>query len=145
MATWRIFANIVSSGGRLSPRLVIFAFAACQQAIDTFSEIDTTPDSCNKAAMKRILIGVVLAAVLIVPTGSSGQLKKVRFSVSTIAVAELPFKLAQLKGFYREEGLDVEMILIRGAVGVQALIGKSVDYSSASGALVAAGVRGLDT
>lgn len=73
------------------------------------------------------------------------QLKKVRFSVSTIATTELPFKLAQLKGFYRDEGLEIEMILIRGAVGVQALVGKSVDYSSASGALVASGVRGIET
>ncbi len=73
----------------------------------------------------------------------SAQLKKVRFAVATIAISEVPFKVAQLKGFYREEGLDVEMILIRGAVGVQALIGGSVDYSSSSGAVIAAGVRGL--
>ena len=50
------------------------------------------------------------------------QLKKVRFAVATIAISEVPFKVAQLKGFYREEGLDVETILIRGAVGAPALI-----------------------
>ena len=36
----------------------------------------------------------------------------------TFAITEVPFKIAQAKGFYREEGLDVEMILIRGALGV---------------------------
>jgi hypothetical protein len=30
--------------------------------------------------------------------------------VAAIAISEVPFKVAQLKGFYREEGLDVEMI-----------------------------------
>ena len=35
------------------------------------------------------------------------QLKKIRFSNSAISISELPFKVAQLKGFYREEGLDV--------------------------------------
>ena len=73
----------------------------------------------------------------------SAQLKKIRFVVSAIAVTEVPFKIAQLKGFYREEGLDVEIILIRGALGAAALIGGSVDYSSAAGALIAAGVRGM--
>jgi NitT/TauT family transport system substrate-binding protein len=73
----------------------------------------------------------------------SAQLKKVRFSTTGISVSELPFKIAQLKGFYREEGLDVEMILIRGAVGMQALLGGSVDYTSASGSTIAAAVRGL--
>ena len=71
------------------------------------------------------------------------QLKKIRFSTTGISVSELPFKVAQLKGFWREEGLDVEMILIRGAVGMQALLGGSVDYMSASGSTIAAALRGL--
>src|SRR5262245_48186211 len=73
----------------------------------------------------------------------SAQLKKVRFSTIGISISDLPFKLAQLKGFWREEGLDVETILIRGAVGMQALLGGSVDYTSASGSTIAAAVRGL--
>jgi NitT/TauT family transport system substrate-binding protein len=77
------------------------------------------------------------------PAPILAQLKKVRFSTTGISISELPFKVAQLKGFYREEGLDVEVILIRGAVGMQALLGGSVDYTSASGSTIAAGVRGL--
>jgi ABC-type nitrate/sulfonate/bicarbonate transport system substrate-binding protein len=77
------------------------------------------------------------------PTQISAQLKKVRLAVGSISLAEIPFNVAKLKGFYREEGLDVDIILIRGALGVQALVGGSVDYSSSSGSVVAAGVRGL--
>jgi ABC-type nitrate/sulfonate/bicarbonate transport system substrate-binding protein len=73
----------------------------------------------------------------------AAQLKKVRFSTTGVSISELPFKVAQLKGFWREEGLDVETILIRGAVGMQALLGSSVDYTSASGSTIAAAVRGL--
>jgi NitT/TauT family transport system substrate-binding protein len=76
-------------------------------------------------------------------TPASAQLKKVRFAVGSISLAEIPFNVAKLKGFYREEGLDVDIVLIRGALGVQALVGGSVDYSSSSGSVVAAGVRGL--
>ncbi|HJX10740.1 MAG TPA: ABC transporter substrate-binding protein [Candidatus Binatia bacterium] len=73
----------------------------------------------------------------------SAQPKKVRFSVSAVSIAEVPFRIAQVKGFYRDEGLDPEFILIRGAVGMQALLGGSVDFTSASGSTVAAAVRGL--
>lgn len=76
-------------------------------------------------------------------TSASAQLKKIKLAVGSISLAEIPFNVAKLKGFYREEGLDVEIILIRGALGVQALVGGSVDYSSSSGSVVAAGVRGL--
>ena len=71
------------------------------------------------------------------------QLKKTRFSVAAPSIAEMPFRIAQTKGFYREEGLDVEVIFIRGAVGMQALLGGSVDFSSASGSTIAAAVRGI--
>jgi NitT/TauT family transport system substrate-binding protein len=96
----------------------------------------------SKMGKKSIFFFVALF-LTIVATPLSAQLKKVRFSTTGISVSELPFKIAQLRGFYREEGLDVEMILIRGAVGMQALLGGSVDYTSASGSTIAAAVRGL--
>jgi NitT/TauT family transport system substrate-binding protein len=94
--------------------------------------------------MRKTVIAV-FALLFLIGTSfpASAQLKKIRFSASSIAVTELQFKIAQLKGFYRDEGLDLETILIRGAVGLQALLGGSVDYSSAAGALIAGAVRGM--
>jgi len=88
-----------------------------------------------------LVLGILI--ILIGASSASAQLKKVRFSTTGVSISELPFKVAQLKGFWREEGLDVETILIRGAVGMQALLGGSVDYTSASGSTIAAAVRGL--
>lgn len=94
--------------------------------------------------MKKALMGIfALFSLILASSPAPAQLKKIRFSVSSIAITEVPSKIAQLKGFYREEGLEIEIILIRGAVGVQALIGGSVDYSSAAGAMIAAAVRGV--
>src|SRR5688572_550161 len=88
---------------------------------------------------------VLVASILFVIAASpaSSQLKKVRFSVSAASIAEVPFRIAHVKGFYRDEGLDVEVIMIRGAVGMQALLGGSVDYTSSSGSTIAAAVRGI--
>jgi ABC-type nitrate/sulfonate/bicarbonate transport system substrate-binding protein len=94
--------------------------------------------------MKKIGIGcfaLIFSIIAVSPV--LAQLKKIRFSTSSIAVTELQFRIAQVKGFYRDEGLDLETILIRGAVGIQALLGGSVDYSSAAGALIAGAVRGM--
>jgi NitT/TauT family transport system substrate-binding protein len=91
----------------------------------------------NCIAIAALVINLLVASSL------PAQLKKVRFSVSAASIAEVPFRIANVKGFYREEGLDVEVILIRGAVGMQALLGGSVDYTSASGSTIAAAVRGI--
>ena len=86
---------------------------------------------------------LIVVVFLIDAAPLPAQSKKIRFSTSAISISELPFRIAQIKGFWREEGLDVETILIRGAVGMQALLGGSVDYTSASGSTIAAAVRGL--
>jgi ABC-type nitrate/sulfonate/bicarbonate transport system substrate-binding protein len=78
------------------------------------------------AVKLRILSASILFMVAASPV--SAQLKKARFSVSAASIAEVPFRIAHVKGFYRDEGLDVEVIMIRGAVGMQALLGGSVDY-----------------
>ena len=91
----------------------------------------------------RIKLLFLTFLLLGTPPPLHAQLRKVRFSVSAPSIAELPFRIAHLKGFYRDEGLDVEVIFIRGAVGMQALLGGSVDYTSASGSTIAAAVRGI--
>src|SRR5947208_3686940 len=91
----------------------------------------------NAAAGIFTFVFLILASSPALP-----QLKKIRFSPVSIAVTELQFRIAQLKGFYREEGLELETLLICGSVGMQALIGGSVDYASAAGSIIAAGVRG---
>ena len=90
-----------------------------------------------------IRLSILAVALLGLTSAAFAQLKKVRFSVSAASIAEMPFRIAQIKGFYREEGLEVEIIFIRGAIGMQALLGGSVDFTSASGSTIAAAVRGI--
>ena len=90
------------------------------------------------------MIGAFIALVFVFTAAPApAQLKKVRLSATSVAVTELQFRIALLKGFYRDEGLDVEIILIRGAVGMQALLGGSVDYTSAAGSIIAGATRGV--
>ena len=94
--------------------------------------------------MRKMLTALFIALVCVLAAAPApAQLKKVRLSATSVAVTELQFRTALLKGFYREEGLDVEIILIRGAVGMQALLGGSVDYTSAAGSIIAGAVRGV--
>lgn len=91
----------------------------------------------------KYLALVALAFLFLNGDPASAQLKKVRLSAPTVAITELPFKIAQHQGFYREQGLDVEIVVIRGAIGVTALVAGSVDYSTASGSIIVAAARGL--
>jgi uncharacterized membrane protein len=54
---------------------------------------------------------------------SFAQLKKVRLAIPTVDIVTLPLKMAQAKSFYQKEGLEVEIILVIGALGVRAILG----------------------
>lgn len=92
----------------------------------------------------RIAIWVAaLSALLLNAESGAAQLRKVRLAIPTVDIVTLPLKMAQAKGFYQKENLEVEIILIAGALGVRAVLGNSVEFSTASGSILAAAARGV--
>lgn len=56
----------------------------------------------------------------------------------------MPFFVAKERGFFREEGLDVELIVMQAIQTIQATLGNSTQFASATGSAVSAAVRGAD-
>ena len=90
-----------------------------------------------------MIVLLALFTLSLWPTLGLAQLKKVHVGIPTVDIITLPLKMAQAKGFYRNEGLDVEIILIAGALGVKAALANSVDFTTASGSILTAAVRGV--
>jgi NitT/TauT family transport system substrate-binding protein len=76
---------------------------------------------------KLSLLGAVLAAALATPVAAQDKVKVGVFPVSS----SLPFFVAQDRGFFKEQKLDVEMIrLIGGPPNVSGLITNQIDASA---------------
>lgn len=57
------------------------------------------------------------------------ELKKVDLAFCSQLLCVIPFEVAKAKGFFKDEGLDVNLISMRGGPpAVTALVGKSVDF-----------------
>ena len=56
----------------------------------------------------------------------------------------MPFFVAKERGFFREEGLEVELIVMQAIQTIQATMGNSTQFASATGSAVSAAVRGAD-
>jgi NitT/TauT family transport system substrate-binding protein len=68
--------------------------------------------------------------------------RKVQMAVATFSQSVLPLVVAQEKGYFREEDLDVELILMTAAVANMALLGGNVDFISSGPSAVGAITRG---
>lgn len=90
-------------------------------------------------AGKLILLAV---AVSVFSLSANAQPRTVRVAVPAQNLTAIAFYVAQEKGYYRAEGLDVQLILMSAPVSAVALIGGDLEFSTAAGAAMTAAVRG---
>jgi NitT/TauT family transport system substrate-binding protein len=86
------------------------------------------------------LVGILIVSIshLQAQTGN----KKVRVSIPGANVTYLPFYAAKDKGYYKEEGIDIEFILMPANLASTAVLTGDIDYNGAVTGVIAAAVRG---
>lgn len=60
--------------------------------------------------------------------------RTVNVAVPTLSMVVIAFTAAKEKGYYQEEGLDVNLVVMRDTLGISALIGGNAEFASMSGA-----------
>jgi ABC-type nitrate/sulfonate/bicarbonate transport system substrate-binding protein len=73
---------------------------------------------------------------------SMASAERVRTAIPRATVNYLSLPVAEVKGFFRSEGLENETIVIPGTTAIAALVSGNVDYSGAGGSGMRAAVRG---
>jgi len=76
------------------------------------------------------LICLLFVAVL----SGRAQAGTVRVAVPTLSMVVIAFTAAKERGYYRDEGLDVDLVQMRDTLGISALIGGNAEFASMSGA-----------
>lgn len=69
-------------------------------------------------------------------------LEKVKLTVAAKSVSFVPFYFGKAKGFFKEEGVDLDIVVIRPPIGITALQAGEVDYSASSGVGMRAALKG---
>jgi NitT/TauT family transport system substrate-binding protein len=93
--------------------------------------------------MTRRQLGFKILVSLLMIFGfvAEGETRKVKVAIPGY-LTSVAFTTANEKGFYLEEGLEVEFILMGPALVVQSAIGESVDFALVGGAATTSVLRG---
>jgi NitT/TauT family transport system substrate-binding protein len=75
-----------------------------------------------------------IAMLLFAAPTSAQEPVKIPVQIPAITPAVTPFAIARDRGYYRQEGLDVQLVVMPSAIGMQALLGGNVKFSTAGGA-----------
>jgi ABC-type nitrate/sulfonate/bicarbonate transport system substrate-binding protein len=80
---------------------------------------------------KSMACSLVLTILLRGGISAAGE-EKVRIAISNFSASYISIYIANKRGYYAEEGMSVEIILMAGLTSTRALIGNSVELGSAS-------------
>jgi len=94
-------------------------------------------------AKKISQFAAILFALLFLPEILFSQPTKIHISAPSKSLTWFPAFLAKEKNFYRDEGLDVDFVIMKPQVALQALVAGDVLYTTALGSTVRAAFRGL--
>jgi ABC-type nitrate/sulfonate/bicarbonate transport system substrate-binding protein len=100
---------------------------------------------------REIRLGGLLLLVPLIATSQtvwaaekSARLPPVRIGYVSRSILDMPYIIARDRGFFREEGLEPELIFIKAAQTIPAMLAGGIDFGTATGTGIAAAVSGVD-
>lgn len=90
--------------------------------------------------IKRVSFAILVCLSSVLPAKAAD---KVRLSISSIDVSFLTAGVGYKRGFFRDEGLDMELIRMNANISVTALSTGDIDYTMIFGSVVRGAMRGM--
>ncbi len=84
----------------------------------------------------------ILSALLLALFPSNSGAEKIRTAIPQANLNYLSIFVADARGFFRDEGLDNETVVISGPLSIAALLSGDIDFSGAGGSGMRAALKG---
>jgi ABC-type nitrate/sulfonate/bicarbonate transport system substrate-binding protein len=89
------------------------------------------------------LLAHVLWVLILVSTGRGIAAERFNISIAGPTLSYVPLYYAQEKGFFAQEGLDLQVLVVRGVIGVSSLMSGEIDVTCHAGSGFSAALRGV--
>ena len=92
----------------------------------------------------RVIAQVLIVAAFLTVTGEiSFAVDNLRVAYPSMNTSVFALVIAQKEGYFKEEGLNVELLSIRGEIAIRTTLAGEVDFFTNAGSALAAAVRGV--
>ena len=71
----------------------------------------------------KLKLNILISLLTVVGLVAKAEARTVNVAVPTLSMVVIAFTAAKEKGYYQEEGLDVNWVVMRDTLGISALIG----------------------
>jgi ABC-type nitrate/sulfonate/bicarbonate transport system substrate-binding protein len=91
----------------------------------------------------RLIRFLALVGIVLAPAPSFSETSRLIVSAPSKSLTWFPAALAKERGFFRDEGLDVDFVIMNPRLALQAVISGDVAYTTALGSTIRAAFRGI--
>jgi ABC-type nitrate/sulfonate/bicarbonate transport system substrate-binding protein len=96
----------------------------------------------NKERLYMKLKIFIVMSCLLVLAGEAQSAERVRIGVSNYNISNLTVGVAHTKDFFKQEGIDAEIVRMNPNVATMALVSGDVDYTTLIGSVIGANLKG---
>ena len=94
----------------------------------------------NTKIAQAMFVGAIASLIVI---NSSFAIDNLRVAYPSLNTSVFSLIIAQKEGYFKEEGLNVELLSIRGEIAIRTTLSGDVDFFTNAGSALAAAVRGV--
>ena len=94
----------------------------------------------NRRATRLVIISLIVSLCIV---QSARALENVRVAYPSMNTSVFCLIIAQKEGYLKEEGLDAQLLSIRGEIAIRTTLAGEVDFFTNAGSALAAAVRGV--
>lgn len=98
----------------------------------------------KKSSMLPNLVSHVVLFFLVFFLTAIARPENIKIGVPSITVTSMPLLVAKDTGFFQQEGLNVEMVVMAAAMNIKVLLSGDIQYATTVGSAVVASVRGIN-
>ena len=97
-------------------------------------------------ARKPYSVSVVFGLVFLSGLGifHSAQAENIKIGLPSVTITAMPFFVAKEHGFFQQEGLNGEMVVMPASLNIKVLLAGDIQYAATIGSAVAASIRGIN-
>jgi ABC-type nitrate/sulfonate/bicarbonate transport system substrate-binding protein len=75
---------------------------------------------------------------------SPAKAENIKIGLPSVTITAMPFFVAKEHGFFQQEGLSAEMVVMPASLNIKVLLAGDIQYAATIGSAVAAAIRGIN-
>lgn len=85
-----------------------------------------------------------LGVLWIVSLLSCAAAENIKIGLPSVTITAMPFFVAKEQGFFQQEGLNAEIVVMPASLNIKVLLAGEIQYAATIGSAVAASIRGIN-